>query len=694
MSATPPHPDLRSALLAPRSVALVGVSDDKSKTTARPLMFLRRAGWSGRLYPVNSRCDTVQGERAWPSLAALPEVPDHAFILAPTQAAVAAVEECAALGVSAATVLAGGFSEVGPEGLALEARLRDAARRGGVRLLGPNSIGLVNLHEKLLLTANAAFAESDLPAGGIFAASHSGSLIGALVSRGKARGIGFAGLVSVGAEADLSIGEICAATLDDVRVTGYLLFLENLRASAALRDFARGAAAHGKAVVAYKLGRSAVAAELAVSHTGALAGEDDVADAFLKDCGIARVDTFEALLEAVSLVGRVPLAPTRRRPTVGVIATTGGGAAMVVDQLGVRGIDATPPSAGTWGRLSAAGIPGGSGRIVDATLAGTKYAVMKPALDAMLSAPEFDLVVIVVGSSARLQPELVVRPVIDCAGAPKPIAAFLVPDAPHALERLAAAGIASFRTPEGCADAIAASFSRRFPKPAAEVLLRAPAEPGRVLDEWEAYALLDRIGVPHAPSLVVKADAERPPLPFPYPLVAKVLSAHILHKSDVGGVVVGIPDEAALISALADIRSNVRRYLPAVPVRSFLVQPVMQGVGEVLVGYRRDPSVGPVVMVAPGGVLTEIYRDRSLRLAPVDFDTAMEMIGEVRALRALSGYRGKPPGDLPSLARAIEAFSRIPFLHDVSVLEAEMNPLIVRREGEGVVAVDALVRLG
>ncbi len=199
------------ALLAPRCVAIVGQSDDAAKTAGRPLKYLRQAGYAGRIYPVNGRRDTVLGERAWPSLSALPEVPEHAYIVTGTQAAVEAVQECGRLGVKVATVLADGFTEAGPAGLARVAQLREVVDRTGLRIVGPSSLGVVNLRAQVMLTANAAFDEHPLPAGRIFAASHSGGMIGALLSRGLARGIGFAGLVSVGNEVDLSLGEICAA---------------------------------------------------------------------------------------------------------------------------------------------------------------------------------------------------------------------------------------------------------------------------------------------------------------------------------------------------------------------------------------------------------------------------------------------------------------------------------------------------
>src|SRR5712672_3501290 len=661
---------LRQALLSPRSVAIVGQSNDPAKTAGRPLKFLRQAGYAGRVYPVNARRDEVLGERAFASLAALPEVPEHVYVVTPTEAAVEAIEECGRLGVRVATVLADGFAEAGPAGEAREARLRAVVAKSGLRIVGPSSLGVVNLRDGVMLTANAAFDEKDLPVGRIFAASHSGTMIGALLSRGKARHIGFAGLVSVGNEVDLSVGEICAATLDDPDIDGYLLFLETLRKAASLRAFALAAAARGKPVLAYKLGRSSAARELAVSHTGALAGEDDVAEAFLADCGIARVETFEALIEGLPLVARVPARPRGARPAaVAVVTTTAGGATTVVDPLAARGITIAPPSAETYARLDAAGIAVARARIVDLTIAGARYEAMKGALDILLGAPEFDLVVAVVGSSARFHPELALKPIIDCAGAAKPLAAFVVPDAPQALARLSAAGVPCFRTPEACADAVAAALRRRVPVPA---VVRQPAPPGggRLLDELEAYALLDRLGLARAPGVALAATISRAPaLPFPYPVAAKLLG-EIAHKSDIGGVALGIADGTGLVAAVAKMRA---------------------GVGEALIGYRVDRDVGPLVMVAAGGVFTEIYRDRSLRLAPVDLDTARDMIAGVRGLKVFAGYRGKPAGDLDALARAVVALSQLAL--DETVAEAEINPLIVRPAGQGVIAVDALAKL-
>jgi acyl-CoA synthetase (NDP forming) len=684
--------NLRDALFAPRSVAIVGQSDDASKAAGRPLKFLRRIGYAGRVYAINSRRDTVLGERAWPALAALPEPPEHAYIVTPTEAAVAAVEECGALGVKVATVLADGFAEAGDEGLAREARLRETCARTGIRLVGPSSLGVVDLRTRVMLTANAAFDETDFPLGRIFAASHSGSMIGALMSRGKARGTGFAGFVSVGNEVDLSLGEICAATLDDPDIDGYMLFLETMRHADTLRRFALSAAERGKPIIAYKLGRSDAARELAVSHTGALAGEDDVADQFLKSCGIARVDTLEGLIEGLPLLSRVPVAARGGRKRVGVVTTTAGGATMVVDPLASRGVTVEPASAATLARLAAAGIEVKPARLIDLTIAGARYETMKATLDILTAAPEFDLVLAVIGSSARSQPETTVRPIIDSAGTARPLAAFIVPEAPEALAMLSRAGVPNFRTPEACADAIAAALSRQPPRPLSARSAAPAASSGRMLDELAAGALLDRLGIARAPSVALEVGiAEAPPLPFAYPVAVKALCAEIAHKTDVGGVALDVADGEALLAAIQKIAATVAERRPDARIARVLVQPMVSGLGEVLLGYRVDRDVGALIMVAAGGVLTEIARDRSLRVAPVDLATAHEMIAEVRSLTALAGYRGRPAGDLDALAHAIVALSRL--AGDASIAEAEINPLIVRPAGEGVVAVDALVKL-
>lgn len=679
--------ELARALFAPRSVALIGASSDPVKASSRPLGYMRRDGFAGELYAVNRRGGALGDESVYRSLDDLPEVPEHAFLMTPTAVTVDAVEQCGRAGVRVVTVLTGGFGESGPEGREREQAVLEAARSHGMRVVGPNSLGLVNPYTGLTLTANAAFSEPDLPRGGTMLASQSGSMLGALLSRGRGRGLGFARMVSTGGEADLSLGEICASTVDDDEVTGYLLFLESLRHADRLRGFAQAAADRGKPVVVFKLGRSEAAAELAQSHTGALAGADDVAEAFLAECGIARVFTLEGLLEALPLLRRTPARKRGARPgRVGVVTTTGGGAAMVVDQLGLRGAALAVPSEDTRAKLAAAGVDAEPGPIVDLTLAGTRPEIMGAAVDVLTAAPEIDLLVAVVGSSARSEPELAVAPLVERSGRGIPVAVFLVPEAPRALDMLAEAGVPAFRTPESCADVIVAALARTEPSRPAN--RPAPASRTTTLDEASSYRRLAALDVPAAAHRVLRVG-DRFPEDLGYPVVVKALSADLLHKSDVGGVVLGVRSAGEIAEAAERIRSAVASV--GVGIEHVLVQEMRPSLGEVLVGYRLDPEVGPLVLVAAGGVTAELYRDRALRMAPVDEPTAREMLNEVVALQALNGFRGAVAGDLDALVALVVRFSALAGADDV--VEAELNPVLVGALGDGVTAVDAVVRV-
>ncbi len=348
------------------------------------------------------------------------------------------------------------------------------------------------------------------------------------------------------------------------------------------------------------------------------------------------------------------------------------------------------PSEALQRRLSDAGIAVQPGSIVDLTLAGTRYAVMKTTLDALQDSGEFDLVLATVGSSARTQPELAVQPVLDAAGGATPLAAFIVPEAPEALQRLATAGLAGFRTPEGCADAVAAAFRRRVP--ASRLRTMAGTGPGRLLDEAQAYRLLAGLGLAHAPFVELAADAEVPvDLPMGWPVAVKLLDADVAHKSDIGGVRLGVGDRTALASAIAAIRAAAGPHLPDRRVERVLVQAMQRGVGELLLAYRLDPDAGPIVIVAAGGVQTEVMADAQIRLAPVGIDGAREMIAALRCAPLFRGFRGRPAGDLEAAAYALAALSQLATRADLGVLEAEINPLIVGERG--VAAVDAVVRV-
>lgn len=690
---------LRRALFEPEAVAIIGASEAAGKIAARPLDFLIRHGFAGEIFPINPHREMVMGRTCYPSLSELPRKIDQAYIVLPTKAAIEAVDDCARHGVKVASVLADGFAEAGAAGMALQQKLLATTAGTGCRILGPNSLGLLRTWNGLSMTANAAFAQDEIGRGRYTVLSQSGSLIGTFFSRGRVRGIGFSNLVSVGNEADLSIGEIGACLVDDPMTDAFLLFLETIRHAEQLETFARAAHKAGKPILAYKLGRSEVGAELGVSHTGALIGSDRAADAFLRDVGISRVNVFEALFEGPPLL-RQPRTVNRERSAT-MLTTTGGGGAMVADQLGVLGIEVRGLNDATRNRLKSKGITIKPGRVVDLTLAGTRYDTVRAIVDDLLVSDEVGVLVSVVGSSAEFFPEQTVAPIIDAVKTAKPghapVAVFLVPQADQAMRMLAAAGIACFRTSESCADAIRAWADGLPPR------VRSAARIGPVVqafidrtERWSESAALDLFaacGVPCVSQVVIPIEHILASASLPggiiFPVVAKLLSADLPHKTEAGAVTLGVRSNAELKSATASMLASARAYAPAAHIEGVLIQQQHQAVGEVLLGLRRDPSIGPVVTIGMGGTVAEIYKDFAVRRAPISTAEATQMLDEVRGAAVLKGFRGKLRGDIAALAAAAARFSEL--AADPHIAEAEINPVLVLPEGRGVIAVDGLV---
>ncbi|MDA8637938.1 acetate--CoA ligase family protein [Rhodospirillales bacterium] len=679
---------LTDALLNPRGVALVGASADPTKNTGRPQRFLDAHGYAGKIYPINPRRDDVQGRRAYKSICDIDGPCDQAFIMVPTEHVLDAVKECGAKGISVATVYSDGFAERGAEGQLLQQQLLDVARLAGVRVLGPNSMGVISPIGGLTLSVNAVLEMPKLKPGRLGLVSQSGTILGTLLSRGDARGIGFSRLLSVGNEADIGVGELINALVDDPETDAILLFLEAIRDAPKIATAARRAYAAGKPVIAYKLGRSQAGAAVALSHSGALAGEDKAVDAFFRSCGIVRIETLEALFEMPPLlIGQTP--PKGKR--VGVMTTTGGGASTVVDRLGAAGLDIIPAPEAVHKRLADFDLTIGRGPLIDLTMAGTRDGVYGAALTELLNSDECDAAVCVVGSSAQFHPELAVAPIVETAkDAKKPVAAFMVPQAEASLNLLADAGIAAFRTPEACADAMRAFFDWRAPSDlAASGNKQIIQKKTGTLDEAESLALFSYLGIPVARHWIVSTNASAPN-DIAFPVVVKALSSELPHKTEAGAVKLGIQNVQELTEAMSAIIENVARVKPDVQIENFLIEEMISGVGEVLIGYRCDPQVGPIVVLAPGGILAEVYGDTAIRMAPITHHEAEQMIEEVKGLAPLRGYRNLPKGDLEALAQALVDLSQLANA-SLAPSEAEINPLIVKAEGEGVTAVDGLV---
>ena len=629
---------LARALFAPRAVALIGASGDAKKNTARPQRYLKKHGYTGRIVPINATRDEVLGERAYKSVADVPVDIDHAFIM--VEEVEQAIEDCGRKRVPVASIYSNGFADAGDDGARRQERLVARARELGIRLLGPNSMGVVDLPGRVALTVNAVLEMDSPPAGGTSLISQSGTMLGTLLSRGAARGLGYAKLISIGNEADLGVGELVEILVDDADTKVIALFLETVRDAKRLAAAARKAHAAGKPIVAYKLGRSALGEELARTHTGALAGTDAALDAYFRDCGIVRVDMLETLVEMPPLLaGRAP-ARLGRTPRVAVVTTTGGGAASVVDRLGLQGLELAS--------------------MHDLTMTSTQD-LYRSTLEKLLASPDCDAVLAAVGSSAQFHPEFAVQPILQAKRNAKPLAAFLTPHAERSLALLAERGIPAFRTPEACADAFAAFFAWREPRKFGDgARIPLPADP---------FAAVASLGIPVAEHAVVQAPDFEHSLPFPVAL--KRLDVE--HKTEVGGVVLNIGSHAELLE-----------HAKRMGQPRLLVQRMERGLAEAIVGYRRDPMLGPLVLVGAGGTLAELYKDVAIGLAPVAESEALALLERVKGLAVVRGYRNLPRGDVAALARAVAALSR---LAGTEVHEAEINPLIIK--ADGVVAVDA-----
>ena len=682
------------ALFAPRTIALIGASSDPKKHTSRPQRTLKKHGFTGTIVPVNPGRSEVGGDRAYPTLSDVPGQVDHAFIMVPRDAVPGVIAECAAKKVPVATIYTDGFAETGAEGRRIQEEMLATARSGGVRLLGPNCSGIFSSHPSCALSINAVFEKLEIARGPLAILSQSGSMTGGLMSRGLGRGVGFSKIVSIGNECDLSVGEIADWLVDDPETGAVLLFLETFRFAPRLARAARRAVEAGKPIIAYKLGRSDVGRDLAASHTGAMAGGDEVANAFFKANGILRVDSLETLFELPALLaGQRP----SRQHRVAVMTTTGGGAATVADRLGTLGVEIVPPTDTVVDNLAQKGIKIPRGRLTDLTLAGTKAEVYGAVVDELLASDHCDMLLAIAGSSAQFQPEITVGRLVRADRHGKPLAVFIAPHAEEGLKQLAEAKIAGFRTPESCADAIHAWANWTMPSEPAAPAPAAIAAVERALaalgarqpNEVDACAMFSAIGIPAAPSTVISAPGEGVSLQFP--VVAKILSADVPHKTDAGGVVLSIKDGEGLSAAATSILGNVAKKHPQAKIDGILVQQMERGLAEVILGFRHDAEVGPIVVLGVGGVLAEIYKDAAIRLAPTTLEEARSMVEEVRGLAVIRGYRGLPKGDCEALAKAIVAMSQLAAVKGIA--DAEINPLLVKPEGKGVVAVDGLVVL-
>ena len=723
----------------PRGVAVIGASRDPGKLSygvLRNLLDPQGRGYRGPIYPVNPKADEILGLRCYPDIAAVPDPVELAVLLIPAVQVPAAVEACGRRGLKAAIVISGGFREVGPEGAAREQQMVQIAAHYGLRIMGPNGIGVIDTTTPI----NTTFVKGMPPRGDIAFLSQSGALCGGVIDWAVGRGIGFSRLLSVGNEADVNETDLIPYLAADGVSRVITLYLEDIKGGPAFVDALRQAAAI-KPIVAIKSGRTASGQAATASHTGALASPHAAFRAACKQTGVIEVDSIEALFTAALALAYQPLPAGNR---IAIVTNSGGPAALAADALETQGLVLARPARDTQAALRAVLHPESQVAGPVDLLGGADEREFRAALDLVLADPSVD------GVLAILVPQVLVNPVAvvqafaaaaQAADPSKPVLACLMGEASlgEAVRAAHAARIPPHTFPEDAVRSFGVLWQRaRWLRRGARSTRQQPPEAGageytpgdgggyahkhsvlscslehakarrqtqnailiarsagrHTLDAIEGRALLEAYGVPTPPESLATSphDAGSFAAQIGFPVALKLVSPDILHKTDVGGVILNVYDEQAAQRAFEELVARAGAAHPGARLRGVQVQRMVAGGQEVIVGVKRDATFGPLVMFGLGGIYVEVLADVSFRLAPLGPIDAAEMVDEVRSARLLSGMRGQPAADRAALLDAIVRIGQLAFDHP-ELAELDVNPLLVLPEGQGVMAVDVRILL-
>ncbi len=693
--------DALDGFFAPASIAVIGASADMAKISGRLLNFLRRNGYAGRLCPVNPNAADINGLRCYPSVAAIGAPVDLAIIVIPASAVVAALEQCAAAGARHALIISSGFAEEGGAKDAVQQQIAAIARRTGMRVCGPNAEGFYNAVESVSATFSPTMeldAARDLPpftARRVGVIAQSGGVGFALFNRGRAEGLRFSKIVSTGNEADLSAADFFAHMVDDPATDAILLFLESIRDPALFAAAAARAARLGKPVVAVKVGRSQAGVRAAASHTASMAGWDAAYDALFRKYGVATASDPD---EAVAIMAAFVTCPLPRGRRAAIVTVSGGAGAWMADTLTAAGLDVPELSPALQEAISSFIPSYGSARNpIDITAQAVGQGGVVRSIDLLLDGDEVDVIVVTASFTSEhrvtIDPEAL-RPLL--ARQSKPVLFFSYTRPSDFSRRfMGGAGAALFSGLALLRSAVAALQAQAdFVAP--DTIMVAPLAldlPMGALAEHRAKALLAAHGIPMAPHRLVRApeelDAAAAALGFP--LAVKVQSADILHKTEAGGVRLGIADAAALREAYDAVLRNAVAHAPGAVIDGVLLERMVPKGVEIIVGAIRDPVFGPVVMLGAGGVTAELFRDVAYSLAPVGVGEAESMLRSLRSFPLLDGFRGAPPADVAALADLVSRVSVFAAACQDTVREVELNPVIVHPAGQGCAVADALL---
>jgi acetyl coenzyme A synthetase (ADP forming)-like protein len=701
--------DSLRTIFEPRSIAVIGASRRQDTIGYTILDSLLANGYTGAVYPVNPRADVVHSMRAYPSVGALPGPVDLAVIVVPKELVLQVAEECGAAGVRGLVVISAGFREVGGDGVERERQLLAVVQKYGMRMIGPNCMGVLNTDPSVSM--NATFAPTAPPAGNVAFLSQSGAMGVTILDYAREYGIGVSKFISMGNKADVSGNDLLEYLKDDESTSVILMYLENFGNPRRFTRIAREVT-QLKPVIAVKAARTRAGARAASSHTGALVGLDVATDALFAQCGVIRVDTVEGLFDMAMGFGNAPLPKGDR---VAVVTNAGGPGIIIADALESQGLRVAELSEATRGRLRQCLPEEASVQNPVDMIASADADSYRRVLEAVLEDPGVDAVIASFVPPLGVHAEDVAVAITDtAAGREQPAMAVLMgrKGLRQSRELLHAASVPAFIFPESAVRALVGMdrYRRWLARPAGAVRAFADVDPMRAravleraeragrsrLAEHDALALLEAYGVPVAPARAAASaeEAIEAAKAVGFPVVLKVMAPQISHKSDVGGVIVGLQSAREVRGAYHEILDRLAEQgFGGEAVDGVLVQRMVTGGRETIVGSFFDPSFGPLLMFGLGGIYVEALQDVVFRIHPVTDIDATEMIRQVKAFKLLEGVRGERGVDLDALAEVVQRISQL--VGDFpQISELDINPFVAFEPGQPSLAIDARVLIG
>jgi acyl-CoA synthetase (NDP forming) len=683
-------------LFCPQSIAIIGASSDPRRIGGRPVDFLKRSGFSGPIYPINPNRLEVQGIRAYASITDVPGNVDHAIISLPIEDTLDAVDACVAKGVKGVVMFTAGFGEVGPSGRVLEEAIAKRCKEGGLRLLGPNSLGFINVEQNVFSTFSGALDMSWPKRGSIGVASQSGAFGMYCYTRLADRRLGLSHFIATGNEVDVDVAECIDWLADNSTTNVIIVYMESCRNGDRLRKALANAQAKRKPVIVMKAGVSEAGARAAASHTGALAGSDTGFQAVFEETGAHRALSMDEMLDVAQALANGVIPRGRR---VGIVSVSGGAGVLMSDAASEYGLDLPPLSDAGQAEIKRL-IPFSSPRNpIDSTAqVRNDFSLFARIIDIAVQEGNFDTIVTFFAYTgqepngmAGVKPTLFElrrrypdKPVFVCMTA-----------TPELKAEFEDAGLLVFPDPQQVMRIIAA-LAHFAPRPVLKPNERqlVPDKeylPEGPLDESMAKKILMDWKIPFVPERLVTTpeQAVRAAEDLGFPIALKILSPDLIHKSDIGGVALGLRNIEEVTAGWTEIMRRVANAVPTARISGALVSPMVTGGVETVLGVHRDPIFGPMVMFGIGGIFVEVYHDVVFRLAPINKDAALSMISSIKGKGLLIGSRGRAPVDIDAIADSLVALSDFSVRYGDVIESVDINPYIALPQGG--YAVDAVI---